>query len=1146
MQIGSYDEIARYLTDDYWEQGRHSFDAGPGDTLTADITALTPEEQQLARWALEAWTNVTGIEFRFVTGGADIVFDHEVGDTTAYGTGGPNRIQGGTILESGVHIAADLVEDRGATIDSYSFLVFVHEIGHALHLGHPGAYPVDFVNPSATFPDDATFLNDSYQVSLMSYFDQNENTHINASYANPVTPMIVDIVAIQDLYGVPDSINAGDTVYGWGSNVGGYLGQLFGAMSGEQPDPDVYASGPVALTIYDNGGNDTLDLRWDPDDQRVDLRPEGISDVLGLTGNIVIARDTVIENFVAGAGDDAVTGNDAANRLEGRGGNDTLTGGSGGDVLEGGDGLDHLVGGAGADQLDGGSGNDRASHLTSNAGVRVDLSAGTAAMGHAEGDTLINIEEIVGSPHADTLTGGEGSDWLSGGGGDDRLGGGRGRDVLTGGVGADTLDGGAGRDWLWYGASDAGVRVDLLTGKAAGGHAEGDTLTNIEEIVGSPHADTLTGGSGNDWLSGRGGADVLAGGAGHDHLTGGAGGDRMDGGAGYDRLLYRGSDAGVSVDLSTGQARGGDARDDTFENVEGISGSLYGDTLTGGDGDDWLSGRGGDDWLAGGAGGDRLEGGAGGDTASYQASHAAVQVHLRGDTISGGHAEGDTFEAIEHLDGSGHGDTLIGDGGANRLAGNAGDDQLFGDGGDDTLEGGSGGDSLDGGEGADVLSYAGSSGSVTIDLSAGTARGGHATGDTFQSVEGIIGSRHRDNLTGGAGDDTLTGGGGADRLDGGAGVDTVSYADSDEAVRVQLGHGTASGGHAEGDTFQDIEVVVGSEHADALWGSDSGDTLDGGGGDDWLAGANGSDVLIGGDGADRLRGGAGADELNGGAGRDTVSYNTSDTGVRIDLSTGTGSGGHAEGDAIRNVEKASGSEHADTLVAGNDSTVDPDFDYSFWGREGDDTLIGGDGRDWLEGDDGNDVLTGGAGRDGLRGGPGADRIDGGEDDDTLWYNTSDAGVSVNLAAGTGSGGHAEGDAIQNIERVNGSEHADMLVGGSGDESFLGAGGDDTLDGGAGDDWLRGEGGNDVFRFDADAPHGTDYIADFADRGSAGEQDLIEIVGGGLSFSSLVFTQQGSHVVITTGDAGGNVNITLRDYLVDHQMGDLGADDFLFS
>ena len=116
--------------------------------------------------------------------------------------------------------------------------------------------------------------------------------------------MIADIVAIQNLYGVPADINAGDTVYGYESNVGGYLGQLFAALSGEERNPDLYDGGPVTLTIYDTGGYDRLDLRWDTADQRVDLRPEGISDVLGQTGNLSIARGTLIERFMS---PDAVT-----------------------------------------------------------------------------------------------------------------------------------------------------------------------------------------------------------------------------------------------------------------------------------------------------------------------------------------------------------------------------------------------------------------------------------------------------------------------------------------------------------------------------------------------------------------------------------------------------------------------------------------------------------------------------------------------------------------------------------------------------------------------------------------------------------------------------------------------------------------------
>ena len=1112
-RVGTYDEIAHQLTDGYWGyRWGPLYDAATGDTLTANITALPAEGQQLARWALDAWTNVTGIEFRLVSSDADITF---TADEAPNATGGHGI----------VNFPARLHVENGTTLDTWTFSAYVHEIGHALGLGHSGDYPRAGQAPrNVSYPNDAKFLNDSHQVTVMSYFEQDENTHVDASRAWPVTPMIADIIAIQDLYGVPASINASDTVYGYGSNVGGYLGQLFAALSGEDPDSDVYGGEPVALTIYDTAGNDTLDLRWDADDQRVDLRPEGISDVLGLTGNWVIARDTVIENFVAGSGNDEVTGNDATNRLEGRAGNDTLRGGSGDDRLEGGAGNDRLAGGAGADVIDGGPGRDLLWYGESDTGVKVDLSAAMGRGGHAAGDTFENVEGVIGSPHTDTLTGSAGNDWLAGKGGDDVLAGGAGSDNLVGGAGADAMDGGTGHDRVRYGGSDAAVAIDLSAGTARGGDAAGDTFENVEEVVGSAYADTLTGGAGNDWFSGGAGDDLLAGGAGNDNLVGGPGADTMDGGAGHDRLWYGGSDAGVAIDLSAGTASGGHAEGDTFENVEGVDGSRHADTLTGGSGNDWLGGDAGDDVLTGGAGADRLEGGAGGDTASYAGSDAGVRVLLRTGAGTGGHAQGDALVGMEHVEGSPHPDTLIGNGAANRLSGGAGNDRLFGDWGNDTLEGGAGSDLLNGGGGANTASYAGSDAAVRVNLGTGTATGGHAQGDTFSGIEHLEGSAHADTLTGNDGHNRLWGGAGADSMDGGAGRDMLWYAGSDVGVRVSLLTGRGNDGHAEGDRFSNVEGIVGSEHADSLWGDDGDNRLDGATGDDWLDGDDGNDVLIGGSGTDRLRGGPGADSMDGGEGDDTLFYNGSDAGVTVDLAGGTGRGGHAAGDTFANIESVSGSEHADSLTGGTK-------DDSLWGNSGNDTLDGAAGDDWLDGDDGNDVLIGGSGRDRLRGGPGADRMDGGEGDDTLSYNGSDAGVTVNLASGTGRGGHAAGDTFTNIERVSGSEHADSLTGGTRDDSLWGRAGNDTLDGGDGDDWLDGGDGNDVFRF-GDG----DRIADFADG-----SDTIDISGFGVNAGNfdarVAIRQSGDHVEVVIGDAVltvlrvNSADITAEDFIL---------------
>ena len=290
----------------------------------------------------------------------------------------------------------------------------------------------------------------------MSYFDQNENTLVDASYAYCVTPMIADIIAIQNLYGFAES-NEGDTIYGHESNVGGYLGEVFVEAS------NAHSYNPVALTIYDTGGYDRLDLRFDRENQRVDLTPEGISDVLGLKGNLSIARGTVIEHYIAGSGDDTVIGNAADNLLQGAYGDDTLMGGVGDDLLSG---------GSGADRLEGGAGDDISSYYWSDAGVRVDLSAGSAAGGDASGDSLAGVEGLTGSAYNDTLTGNgvsnglwgeEGDDVLSGRGGDDHIDGGGGDDLLRGGPGNDAFvfEGPSGEDCV-LDFADGGGEEDVL------------------------------------------------------------------------------------------------------------------------------------------------------------------------------------------------------------------------------------------------------------------------------------------------------------------------------------------------------------------------------------------------------------------------------------------------------------------------------------------------------------------------------------------------------------------------------------------------------------------------------------------------------------------------------------------------------------
>ena len=212
---------------------------------------------------------------------------------------------------------------------------------------------------------------------------------------------------------------------------------------------------------------------------------------------------------------------------------------------------------------------------------------------------------------------------------------------------------------------------------------------------------------------------------------------------------------------------------------------------------------------------------------------------------------------------------------------------------------------LQGGNGTDTASYAISAAGVILNLTSNTGSGGDAAGDSFSSIENVTGSAFADVingsaganvLDGGAGDDVLAGRAGADTLLGGAGSDTANYIASAAGVGVNLANTAVSGGDAAGDSFDSIENLSGSNFADVLTGN---------------AGTN---ALSGADGDDALVGGAGADALDGGAGIDTAYYVASAAGVTVNLLTGTGTGGDAQGDTLTAIENVVGSDLNDTLI----------------------------------------------------------------------------------------------------------------------------------------------------------------------------------------------------------------------------------------
>ncbi len=428
----------------------------------------------------------------------------------------------------------------------------------------------------------------------------------------------------------------------------------------------------------------------------------------------------------------------------------------------------------------------------------------------------IFADVITGTNRRDLLIGTALGERIEGLDGNDDIYGRGGNDYFVGGDGADRLDGGEGIDTISYEGSNIGVRMDILTRIGQGGHAQGDLLFSVENIVGSEFRDQLfgnlennrlEGSGGNDLIEGRGGSDSLLGGSGNDVLIGGADGDLLDGGADIDTADYSASAEAVSVSLANGTATGGDAQGDTLVSIENLRGSelddvLEGDGATnilrGGRGDDNISGGAGDDLIEGGRGADSLVGGDGSDTLDYSISAQAVSVSLATEVVSGGDAEGDTISGFENILGSAHDDVLTGDDNDNIISGNAGADQITG------------------GLGLDTADYSNSFAGVTVDLATGLGSGADAEGDVLTGIEALRGSNSADSLLG---DD------GANRFDGGLGNDIYEgRAGSDQYL---FGFGSAKDIAREAGAAVDVDQVVlgvGISQADVSFVRD-GDTL---------------------------------------------------------------------------------------------------------------------------------------------------------------------------------------------------------------------------------------------------------------------------------------------------------------------------------
>ncbi|MAW85556.1 MAG: hypothetical protein CMJ42_03390 [Phyllobacteriaceae bacterium] len=514
------------------------------------------------------------------------------------------------------------------------------------------------------------------------------------------------------------------------------------------------------------------------------------------------------------------------------GGNDTIHGNEGNDTIDAGADDDFIVGGAGDDTIIGGAGNDTVSFAGSFSGVTLTLNGATDATATGDGTDIINtVENIIGSAHADTLSGDGLNNTIEGGGGNDMLNG-----------------AGGSQDIVSYESAGSGVSVDLRLTTAQDTLGAGvDTIMNFEGIIGSGHDDTLIGNNASNRIEGGDGDDIILVGStgtvtGSDQFFGGEGSDIIgfgfgaegvsvptaghvfDGGDAYDisygyadtfvfELFTTGFEADLAAETFTRISDGAlGAEILNFENIYAGSGD---DLLYGSNEDNHLAGGGGNDTLRGGRGDDILDGGDGtGDWADFSDLFTGVTLTLAGSSDASAVAsfETDTVRNIENVLGTAHGDTLTGDSGHNTFFGGDGDDTLSGEGGNDTIRGGAGADTLSGGAGFDTLNYADSDDAVQVFLGGNTATGGHATGDTISGFENVVGSNYDDRLfgsaqvnllDGGAGSDILLGNNGNDTLRGRAGRDII-YGGNDDDVFVYLSLSDTGLLFADRDRIQDF------------------------------------------------------------------------------------------------------------------------------------------------------------------------------------------------------------------------------------------------------------------------------------------------------------------------------------------------------
>jgi len=626
-------------------------------------------------------------------------------------------------------------------------------------------------------------------------------------------------------------------------------------------------------------------------------------------------------------------------------------------------------------------------------GVTVNLETGVATDGFGNTDTLIKIDHVNGTAYDDRLIGSSARNVFRPYGGDDYVDGGS-QETYNKFTGSTF-------DLVIYADSKSPIVIDLKNEVATGNDIGADTLKDIEMVIGSAHDDLIKG-------SDRPVSEIFRPGDGDDTVYGGT-----SGGSDFasDMVDFRGASSGVTVvfDTTRGTASGGSGNDIFYE-IEGVIGSDFGDSITGGATDDVIGGYRGNDTLDGGAGTDLL--------VLIWDDNGSVDL-ARG-VFTGLDGSIDLISNFENVNGSNGADEIIGDDKENEFNAMEGNDTLRGAGGADLLRGAGGDDSIDGGDGTDKAYYRGLKSEYEIvydpTQSIWTVTDSVANrdgADVLEDVE-LLGFYDQTVSLVTTADQPIVFNGHSYYLRSGA----SSYQAAEFEAEILGGYLVSVNDSAEHDFIVELMrekgiegLAIGASDAieEGVWRWADGSLVyfnDWGQGqpDDWRSGQDYAYIELG-----RWLNGdqdlSGWDDKDGFFGDYLVEVGAPPTGRSLsgtegpDTLSAPANGGAVEG--LGGNDTITGSAQYDVIYGGpgNDSVTGLAGDDRLLGGTGDDSLYGGSGQDWLVGGQGNDLLEGGDDADEVIGGEGNDTLRGGagSDSDTYRGGLGDDLIDASLA-----------------------------------------------------------------------------------------------------------------------------------------------------